>query len=177
MEKRDQVLVNPPDDEWEAGETYYLFITEDVRSVIGSILTQGVRMPFTIEAPPEPYEILSIFNELLSFPAADGPPEPSIFTLDVSHIITRMETFHFPPPPEVGSIGLRAEDGSEFGPWEATGKAGPGDMPDVFWEVTPELLLPPGTYQVIVSHPHTWSFNEESGNRGFVTVEGFERAQ
>ena len=177
MENRDQVLVSPPDDEWEPGETYYLFITEDVRSAIGSILTQGVRMAFTIEAPPEPYEILSIFNELLSFPAVDGPPEPSTFTLDDSHIIKRMETFHFPPPPEVGYIGLRAEDGSEFGPWDAIGKPGPGDMPDVFWEVKPEVLLPPGTYQVTVSHPHTWSFNEESGNRGFVTVEGFESAQ
>ncbi|HSV30764.1 MAG TPA: hypothetical protein VLH40_01905 [Atribacteraceae bacterium] len=168
-----QVMIEPPDTGWIPGETYYLFIAGQVRSLTGAMITRGVRMPFTIERAPEPYEILSIFNDLLSFPVPQGPPEVSEFTLDTPHVITRLETFHFPSPALVGSIALMEEDGTEYDPWTATGKPGPGDFPDVYWVVNPDLLLPPGTYRVVVSHPGTWSFNEASGNRGFVTVEGY----
>ena len=64
-----------------------------------------------------------------------------------------------------GTIGLRnLTTGKVYGPFQATGLPGQGGAPNVNWKVSlsPRIELKPGTYEVIDSHPATWSWNNQS---------------
>ena len=71
-----------------------------------------------------------------------------------------------------GTIGLRGQDGSVYGPWNATGLPGQGNVLNAFWEVKVDQALPAGTYDVIDSDSQTWSSNRQSQGKGFAVVRG-----
>lgn len=50
--------------------------------------------------------ILSSFNDRLPLSAPAGPPEPSVFSLDAPHVLTRIEMLHILPPEMMDSIGF-----------------------------------------------------------------------
>ncbi|NSW76761.1 MAG: hypothetical protein HPY68_08340 [Candidatus Atribacteria bacterium] len=166
------IRILPQGGTWPEGKTLFLLLTQNIYSQAGGKLETPVRLRFQI-ATTQVREILRIMNEFLPMLDPSGPSEPSVFTIDTPHRITRIATFHFPPPQTVGTISLKGNDGIIYGPWQAEGKTGPGGFANTFWEVTPNVTLLPGTYQVMVSHPETWSFNEASGKRGLVIVEGY----
>lgn len=58
------------------------------------------------------------------------------------------------------------ETGEVYGPWQAEGQKGQIDTPNAYWNVYPDVELPPGKYEVIDSDPSTWSNNAKSGNAG-----------
>lgn len=105
----------------------------------------------------------------------NGPPEKC--RINLSHVhLSGVSTYHYnsargAPP---GTISLLHEDsGRLYGPWAATGSPGQGGVPNAFWTVRPEIDLPNGVYEVIVSDPASWSYNQQSDNAGFVTVTGW----
>jgi hypothetical protein len=64
-----------------------------------------------------------------------------------------------------GQIGLRnLTTGQVYGPYQATGSPGQGGAPNVNWRVllSPRIELRPGVYEVIDSHPASWSWNAQS---------------
>jgi hypothetical protein len=69
-----------------------------------------------------------------------------------------------------GSISLRDSAGNTYGPWQAYGEPGMGGVPDAYWVVEPDVVLPPGTYEVVDSDPSTWSQNSDTGGRGVTWV-------
>lgn len=53
----------------------------------------------------------------------------------------------------------------KYGPWPAT------VLSKFYWQATPtNVYLPAGTYTVFDSEPTTWSYNAQSGNKGFTLV-------
>jgi hypothetical protein len=74
-----------------------------------------------------------------------------------------------------GTIGLRAADGTMYGPWQATGLDGQGGVPNANWVVNPNIIIPPGAYTVIDSDPSTWSQNEETGGAGMAWGKGIRQ--
>ena len=70
---------------------------------------------------------------------------------------------------EPGQISIYdVTDGVLLGTWDAYGR-GRADVPNVFWDIFPEITLEKGhTYRIIDSAPYTWSSNEASGYCGFV---------
>lgn len=92
---------------------------------------------------------------------------PPRFTLNAPTTISFLMSYHYnngqgAPP---GTLGLRRSDGKMFGPWQATG------INKVYWVVSPEVTLPPGTYEVVDSDPATWSQNGP-GAEGHVLIKG-----
>lgn len=103
---------------------------------------------------------------------SNGPTQPTLVTLAATTHITRVVNYHYFNGGELpGTIGLRHENGTLYGPWQTNGLVGQGGVANASWEAWPMVDLPAGTYTVVDSSPGTWSWNNASGGRGFTRVE------
>lgn len=122
-----------------------------------------------ILAAPPPQTVLNVGN---IYAVGNGPSQPTTFKLDEDSNLIYLRTYHWndgrgKPP---GTISLRHEDGTVYGPFEIQGKNGQGGVPDAYWECEPGVVLKSGGYVVVDSDPASWSQNDSSGNRGFAKV-------
>lgn len=102
-----------------------------------------------------------------------GPTQPTTFTLADPTRITFVSNYHyFNGGILPGTIVLRHEDGTTYGPWQTSGKIGQGGVLNAYWDAWPVVILKSGNYTVVDSHPATWSYNSQSGNRGFTIIRG-----
>ena len=69
---------------------------------------------------------------------------------------------------------MRCEDGSTYGPWQAEGASGQGNVPNAYWVVRPNVVIKSGICTIIDSDPSTWSYNTESKDSGFFEIRGKE---
>jgi len=81
--------------------------------------------------------------------------------------LCRIETYHWNNGrgKVPGTIGLvNTTTGAQYGPFPAVGKPGQGGAQNVNWEhdLNPRIELKPGDYEVIDSHPPSWSWNATS---------------
>jgi hypothetical protein len=123
----------------------------------------------TPEVTPTPAAAEEEFFKVLSLGGAyNGATEPTTFSIDESWLVTYLMTYHWNNGNGVtpGTIGLQASDGTTYGPWQAVGGLGQGKVPNTYWEVKPNIVIPPGTYTVLDSDPSTWAQNEETGGAG-----------
>jgi hypothetical protein len=104
----------------------------------------------------------------------NGAARPVLFRLDNPRLVTLIQTYHWNGGRGArgGWISLQDQDGRQYGPWQVTTSGGQDGAPDVFWNCSPNTVLPAGAYKVIVSDNATWSSNPQSKGRGFVRIEG-----
>ncbi len=104
--------------------------------------------------------------------ALNNATAPVKFTLDRTRTISRIRNYHWNngQGKTPGTIGLRDAAGKVYGPWPATGDLGQGGVKNAYWEVLPNVTLPPGEYTVADSDPATWAQNTETGGRGMCEV-------
>jgi hypothetical protein len=102
-----------------------------------------------------------------------GASEPT-FTIDAPYLVTIIETFHWNGGRGAtpGTIRLLTEGGDVMGPWQATGRPGPGDVADAYWVVEPGVVLPAGTYRIVDSEPATWTHSSWTKGLGYAEVRG-----
>ncbi len=93
------------------------------------------------------------------------------FSIDRPVWITNMFTYHYGYSGTPGSIRIVSATGVEVGIWQARGRSG-SPRPSYYWEITPEVVLQPGTYLVETSNPGSWSQNARSGGNGMVEIKG-----
>jgi len=107
---------------------------------------------------------------------SNGPTSPTQFTVTKPYRLTLIQTYHWNNGrgAQPGTIGLIKEDGTLFGPWRVMTKPGQGGVPNAYWEVSPNIVVPAGTYTIVDSDPATWSRNARSGGRGMAVIKGFE---
>ena len=101
------------------------------------------------------------------------PTQPTRFTVRKSCVITYINDYHWNSGRGTrtpGQISIRHEDGTIYGPWQATGAPGQGGVPNAVWECRPNVEVKEGTYTVIDSDPASWAQNAESGGQGFTEV-------
>jgi hypothetical protein len=112
-----------------------------------------------------------VFSNSNIYGVLNNPPDPTTFELATTTTITYVMDYHYfnggTPP---GTIALRHNDGTLYGPWQAEGRIGQGGVADAYWEVWPMVTLPAGTYTVVDSSPSTWSWNSHSNNQGITIV-------
>jgi hypothetical protein len=103
----------------------------------------------------------------------NGPSSPTIITLEKDSMIVQLTNYHyFNNGVKPGTISLVGEDGTTYGPWQATGRVGQGDVENAYWDTFPNIELKAGDYEVMDSDSATWSHNDESENKGFTEVKG-----
>lgn len=98
--------------------------------------------------------------------AVSNGGKPPQFTVTDTTKISMIMNYHYNngQGANPGTIALRRADGKRFGPWRATA------VNKVYWVVSPQIKLPPGTYQVIDSDPASWSQN--GPGYGHVLIKG-----
>jgi hypothetical protein len=111
--------------------------------------------------------------------------QPAVFTITRPFIITDIRNYHYnggkgsygtrltdigPAGELPATITLRSKDGAEFGPWVVPF---PKDRDSTAWYCTPNIVLPPGEYEIVDSDSNTWSLNKESKYVGMSIVWGF----
>lgn len=148
--------------------------TIQVRDAAGATSTHLVKVAPAPGSPrfgPEK-QVFAVFNPEGQIPGATSPR----FTVSRPTRIVRITTTHYNRGngQAPGTIGLRAVSGTHPGTWNARGAAA-GAVKNAFWEVTPDVVIQPGTYLVADSDPGTWSQNAKTGGLGFVNVVGREQ--
>ncbi|MBP6001804.1 MAG: tetratricopeptide repeat protein [Pyrinomonadaceae bacterium] len=107
---------------------------------------------------------------------SNNPTSPTTFRVTGPWVLTYIQTYHWnngSGTSRPGSIGVYNDSGQRFGGWVATGSPGQGGVRNAYWEVRPNVVLPSGTYTIVVSSPETWAHNSTSGGRGFAVVKGY----
>jgi len=109
--------------------------------------------------------------------AQNGATSPTSFAITRPWLVTRIVTYHWNNRSgvEPGHLSLLADDGTKYGPWAAEGLPGQGGVPNAYWSVRPNEIIPAGGYTVIDSDPGTWSQNNETGGRGMAWGYGIPR--
>lgn len=106
----------------------------------------------------------------------NGPENDTVVVLEEDCLVTTLTNYHyFNDGAKPGTITLVGEDGTKYGPWQASGREGQGGVKDAYWDTSPNQELKAGKYLVIDSDHGTWSKNEESGNAGFTEVIGVRK--
>ncbi len=109
--------------------------------------------------------------------AVDNNPSCSpSFTISEPQMITYIDTYHWnygSGTAAGGTISLRKDDGTEYGPWQVEAQPGMNGVPNAWWIAHPNEVIPAGTYTVTDSDPATWSQNSESQGCGFSKIEGY----
>ncbi|MDD4169315.1 MAG: hypothetical protein PHD36_03490 [Desulfotomaculaceae bacterium] len=102
----------------------------------------------------------------------NGATVPTTFSVSSPHLVTYISTYHWNNARGVpgGTIALQGSDGKVYGPWQVSTRPGQGGVPNAYWEVEPNIVVPAGTYTVIDSDPATWSQNQQSGGKGMGEV-------
>ena len=106
--------------------------------------------------------------------AYNGATTPTTFITTRSWQVTEIKTYHWNEGNGAmpGTISLVAADGTSYGPWQAGGLPGSGDVSNAYWVVNPNIAIPAGTYSIIDSDPDTWAQNSETGGAGMAWVSG-----
>jgi hypothetical protein len=123
---------------------------------------------------------IEIFNNRNIGGVDNSPSCNPSFTISQAYYITYIDTYHWNSGSGTtagGTIGLRSEVGTEYGPWQTETTPGQGGVPNANWFAHPNETIPAGTYTIIDSDPSSWSQNSESNGCGFSKVEGYPIGQ
>jgi hypothetical protein len=159
----------------EYNETHVLMWTFEAAHPTEYSLTEEYEAPSvatpksTATSTPDLSAVEQFFKVWSLRGVENKPTVPTTFTTQAAWLVTEILTYHWNDAQGMlspGTIGLRAADGTMYGPWQATGLDGQGGVPNVNWVVNPNIIIPPGDYTVIDSDPGTWSQNEETGGAG-----------
>jgi hypothetical protein len=101
-----------------------------------------------------------------------GATRPAEFVLTEPYLVTLFITYHYGARKSPGTIGLQHEYGETYGPWQAAGAVGQGNVPNAYWYVQPNIVLKPGRYIVLDSDPATWSHEASTNGAGIFVLRG-----
>jgi hypothetical protein len=109
----------------------------------------------------------------------NGAKRANVFSVSQPMLITYISTYHWndgkgKPP---GIIALQHADGTKYGGWNARGINGQGGVPNATWAVVPGVVLKPGQYTLLDSHPPSWSQNPGTGGQGMCEIKGLPWSQ
>jgi hypothetical protein len=115
-----------------------------------------------------------IFNNWNRGGVLSSPEKPTVFTVDKLTYIAYIVNYHWNggSGSASGTISLKDQNGTVYGPWTVSALSGANEMKNVVWFVSLHIVIPAGTYTVIDSDPSTWSCNPDSNNKGFTEIRG-----
>lgn len=124
----------------------------------------------TLKQPVMPPK--TVLNNGNIYRVYNQPTRDTTFSLDGPALVTYIYTYHWNDGRGMhpGTIALKHEDGTLYGPWQSAGKPGQGNVPNAYWECEPMAALKGGRYTLVDSHPTSWAQNEGTSGAGFARV-------
>jgi predicted amidophosphoribosyltransferase len=119
---------------------------------------------------------VTLFNSFNTNEVKGGPVFAQKVKFSKPTVVTRITTFHHNDGngAVAGTITLEGRKKETGGPWQARNAYGSDGTVNGKWICEPNARMEPGTYKVVVSDEKSWSYNAQSGRKGFVIVEGYE---
>lgn len=98
-----------------------------------------------------------------------------VLEIEKECVVTSIMTYHyFNGGALPGTIMLFSESGAQWGPFQAEGIDGQGDVKNAYWLAdVGEIRLAPGLYAIADSDQSTWSANEASDYYGIAELRGY----
>ncbi len=139
-------------------------------SIVAALALQALLLGATLPARAQQEEV--VFDNTNVGGVQNDPSNPTMFTLDRARNISFIQTYHWNNGRGAapGQIALLADDGTWYGPWQATGRPGSGGVANAYWEAYPNETLPAGRYMVLDSDADTWARNAQSNDAGFTLI-------
>jgi hypothetical protein len=121
----------------------------------------------------------TIYSRGNIYAVENGAKRANTFTVSEPMLITFISTYHWNNGKgrAPGIIALEHEDGTKYGDWNARGTNGQGGVPNANWVVVPGVVIKPGQYTLLDSHPPTWSQNAGTGGQGMCEIKGLPWSQ
>lgn len=144
-------------------------ITPTVKPTLEPSVTPTVKPSSTIKE-------VEVFNNGNIAAVYNGPTSPTTFTLTKAYVITKMMTYHWNNAvgsKVTGTHSFESSSGKVYGPYKTTGSPGQGGVTNAYWNSTPNVTLPAGTYTIIDSDESTWAQNTGSGGKGHAIIYGY----
>lgn len=143
--------------------------TPTIKLSITPQITSSISTTSTPEKPPETDLLFSNYN---GAGVQNSPTAHTLFTINVARKIYLIQDYHWNSAKgkTPGTIGLKSESGTMYGPWNAVGAPGQGGVPDAYWTVYPDIEIPTGTYTIIDSDPASWAQNTGTSGLGMSQV-------
>lgn len=132
----------------------------------------GEVLKYEDTATGTPVELFSVNSIMEVF---NGGASPT-FKLEKASRLTEVSDYHWNSTKgkAPGTISLKDGNGKTYGPWQASSSPGQGGVLNAYWNVTPNIDLPAGSYTIIDSDPATWSQNTDTKGQGMTWVKGYE---
>ncbi len=133
-------------------------------------LPEGTKPPTSTERPGGEQQV---FNNNNISGVNNNPSTATTFRTDRPWLVTYVMTYHWNGGrgQTPGAISLRHQDGTSYGPWQTRGRPNQGSQTNLCWECWPSVVIKPGVYTVIDSHPASWAWNAQSGG-GIAEIKG-----
>ncbi len=132
----------------------------------------------TINSPPQSststYSEYQLFSNNNIYGVLNSPRNTTQFYLPQATQLTYFMNYHWNSGrgQAPGTMWLTHQDGTTYGPWQATTEPGQGGVPNAYWIVRPNVILKAGNYTIGDSHPSSWAHNQQSEFRGMSVVKG-----
>ena len=127
--------------------------------------------PLTVQITDTSTGILE-FNNMNGYVVYNNPTEPTIVTFTPSALILNITNYHWNDAQgssSTGTIALKHQDGTIYGPWITNRVTGIWNG-ILNWTARPSVTVKAGQYTVIDAMPSTWSHNFQSGDAGFSQI-------
>lgn len=118
-----------------------------------------------------------IYSNWNDKPVKNNPWSKTRFELKNNMVISRIKTLHYNKgagDASVGSISIVGNKRVTYGPWPCTTQNAEDGTPSAIWVCTPNVTVPAGKYKIINTGMKTWSWNADSGKKGFIIIEGYQ---
>ncbi|WP_099239383.1 hypothetical protein [Synechococcus sp. BDU 130192] len=116
----------------------------------------------------------TLFDNNNIYGVRNSPSNPTQFYLSNATRLTYFMNYHWNRGrgQTPGTMWLTHQDGTTYGPWQATTQSGQGGVPNAYWIVRPNVTLKAGNYTLGDSHPSSWANNQQSEFRGMSVLKG-----
>jgi hypothetical protein len=132
-------------------------------------------MPASVRVTPQMAQAATILHATGNNAAVlNGATQANTFVVAEPMVVTSIMTYHWnnAKGKTPGMISLEHEDGTQYGEWQAKGSDGQGGVHNANWNVVPGVVLKPGKYTLLDSHPASWSQNAATGSKGMCEIKG-----
>ena len=132
-------------------------------------------VPASVRVTPQMAQAAAILHATGNTAAVlNGATHANTFVVAEPMVVTSIMTYHWnnAKGKVPGVISLEHEDGTQYGGWQAKGGDGQGGVPNASWNVAPGVVLKPGKYTLLDSHPASWSQNAATGGKGMCEIKG-----
>ncbi|RPJ52421.1 MAG: OmpA family protein [Acidobacteria bacterium] len=145
------------------------------KSLIATAVSLAAVLILLVPVRLDAYPVVYDWNK--DVPSRSNPPVKTIVKFDTDTRLDMVRVYHLAPQKPI-TITLKGKSGSyQIKNFARVGAFGPKKQLQVYRADKPGIVVKAGDYQVMSSDTSTWLYNAETGNRGFLAIDGTRQSK